>query len=110
MAGLVETAKLEGRLKKVVKGNLTYYIEDPENGDGLCEMHSGDKIFQCERRGFKAFYSPGCVVVPNAKIYCLVNVNMQYDKGYVVNHFLSNQCYYASYSYRCYRKEDGENK
>jgi len=76
ISGLVEKAKIEGRLKKVERNNYVYYIEDPENGDGLCEMHTGEKIIQCERRGFNAFYSPGCVLLPNAKVYCLININV----------------------------------
>jgi len=34
----VNQAKLKGLLKKTVVDGKTYFIEDPEEGNGLCEM------------------------------------------------------------------------
>jgi len=45
VSNLVKKAKVEGKLKKVEEGETVYWIEDPVNGDGLCEMHWNNTIY-----------------------------------------------------------------
>lgn len=75
VAEQVNIAKLNGKLHEVVHEGKTYFIEDPENGNGLCEMVNGSQRFLSRRTKFRCHRDPCAVVEDKNIVYCLLNKN-----------------------------------
>ena len=56
----VEDAKLAGKLTEIKHDDLTYWIEDPSTGNGLCMVpnKSGKSVYYSRRRNWKSNWFP----------------------------------------------------
>ena len=90
-------AKTSGKLKFIEKGNSKYWIEDTEEGNGMCYMIRGDYLYLSFRVNWLCFSEPTKIINLKTKVtvFSLMNGEVAWDKGYMIHRFESGTVFFC---------------